>query len=76
MARRKKELGRPTQALLPRMDATPQELAKAMFALRANHEWKYLGKGPPAYQCQACGETVSYPNVLTRAGLYADCARG
>ena len=45
MARRKKELGRPARALPPRTDATPEELAKAMFALPADHEWKYLGRG-------------------------------
>ena len=76
MARRKKALGRPARPLPPRTDATPEELAKAMFALPADREWKYLGEGPRDNQCRACGEEVSYPNVLTRAGLCADCARG
>ena len=75
MPRKKKELGRPARALPPRTDATPEQLAKAMFALPANHEWKYLD-GPPDYQCGTCEKTVSYPNVLTRDGLCASCDRG
>ena len=75
MPKKKKELGRPSRPLPPRTDATPEELAKAMFALPADHEWQYLD-GPPDYQCGTCGKTVSYPNVLTRTGLCAACARG
>ena len=75
MPRRKKELGRPARALPPRTDTTPEELAKAMFALPADHEWKYLGEGPPDYKCGTCGKAVSYPNVLTRTGLCGPCAR-
>lgn len=75
MARRKKELGRPARPLPPRVDATPEELARAMFALPADHKWKYLEEGPPDSRCGACGQAVSYPNVLTRAGLCSDCAK-
>ena len=60
--------------LPPRTDATPEQLAKAMFALPADHEWKYLD-GPPDYKCGTCGKPVSYPNVLTRDGLCGPCAR-
>ena len=45
-----------------------------MFALPADHEWKYLD-GPPDYKCGTCGKPVSYPNVLTRDGLCGPCAR-
>ena len=76
MPRKKKELGRPARPLPPRTDATPEQLAKAMFALPANHEWKYLEEGPPDYKCGTCGKPVSYPNVLTRDGLCAACATG
>ena len=75
MPRKKKELGRPARALPPKTDATPEELATAMFALPAHHEWKYLGEERPDYKCGACGKAVSYPNVLTRAGLCGTCAR-
>ena len=50
MPRKKKALGRPARALPPRTEATPEQLAKAMFALPANHEWKYLGEGAAGLQ--------------------------
>ena len=45
MARPKKPRGRPPKKTMPeRIDATPEELAKAMFKLPADHKWKYLEK--------------------------------
>ena len=74
MARRKKQPGRPSRPLPPRTEVTPEELAKAMFALPAEHERRCLREGPPEYQCGNCGQMVSYPNVLTEAGLCATYA--
>ena len=45
MARPKKPRGRPPKNTMPeRVDASPEELAKAMFKLPAGHKWKYLGQ--------------------------------
>ena len=74
MPRKKKELGRPARALPPRTDATPEQLAKAMFALPADHEWGYL-KERQDYRCQECGRAVSYPEVLGESGLCSTCLK-
>ena len=66
--------GRPARPLPPRVDATPEQLAQAMFRLPANHEWEYLKKdGPKEYHCADCGRSVAYPEVLHDDGGCEDC---
>ena len=42
MARAKKKRGPVPKPLPERIDATPEELAKAMFEWPRDHKWKYL----------------------------------
>ena len=44
MPRSKKPKGRPPKPLPERVNASPEDLAKAMFALPPDHHWKYLDK--------------------------------
>ena len=45
--REKKERGRPLKKLYPpRVDATPEDMAQAMFSLPAGRKWKYMEAGP------------------------------
>lgn len=39
----------------PRIDATPEEMAKAMFSLPAGHQWEYEKDGGKVYKCADCG---------------------
>ena len=71
---RKKELGRPARPLPPRIEATPEAIAKAMFAMPVNYQWKYLEK-EPKHQCGECQREVRYPEVLLESGLCQECAR-
>ena len=38
----KKIRGRPPKPMPPKIDATSEEIAKAMFQLPADHKWRYL----------------------------------
>lgn len=38
----KKPRGRPPKPLPERIDASPEEIAKAMLSLPKDHKWKYL----------------------------------
>lgn len=43
MPRKKKERGRPPTKPMPeRIDATPEQIAKAVLSLPADHEWQYM----------------------------------
>ena len=42
MPRTKKPRGRPPKPLPPRIDASPEDIAKAMLSLPADHDWQYL----------------------------------
>ena len=43
MPKVKKQRGRPVTKVTPeRINASPEELAKALFALPADHEWEYM----------------------------------
>ncbi len=43
-----KKRGRPvTKSLPPRIDASPEAIAKAMFELPRDHEWEYEKKPRP-----------------------------
>ena len=74
MPRRKKELGRPLERKYPpRVDATAEEMAQAMFSLPADHEWEYKKGSPKVYRCRDCGEAVYYPDTLYRDGRCETC---
>ena len=50
--------GPTTKPLPPRIQATPEQLAQAMFAMPADQKWKYLeGKGID-YRCGRCENPV------------------
>ena len=42
MPKTKKPRGRPARPMPERIDASPEQLAKAMFALPKDYKWKYL----------------------------------
>ena len=77
MPRKRKELGRPARPLPPRVDATAEDMAQAMFAVPADHQWKYPNAGPegPVYRCVDCGEAVYYPDTLYRDGRCKACKK-
>ena len=72
--RKKREVGRPMKrGYAPRIDATPEEMAKAMFSLPADHQWEYEKEGGKVYKCVDCGREVAYPETLYRDGRCEDC---
>ena len=66
--------GRPVEKKLPpRIDATPEQMAQAMFALPADHQWQY---GPrTVYKCVDCEKAVHYPETLYRDGRCGACKK-
>ena len=62
--------GRPVEKKLPpRIDATAEEIAVAMFNLPADYQWQYNRDGARKdYKCVECGEAVYYPDTLYRDG--------
>jgi hypothetical protein len=68
-----RERGRPSRPLPPRIDATPEEMAKAMFRLPADYQWQYEQDGGTTYRCADCGREVSYPETLYNDGLCEEC---
>ena len=42
MPRKKKDRGRPPRPLPERIDASPEDIAKAMLSLPVDYKWKYL----------------------------------
>ena len=74
MPRRKKERGRPvTRRLPPRIDATPEQLAQALFGLPVNHQWRFEQDGGAEYRCVACNREVYYPETLYNDGRCEEC---
>ena len=57
----------------PRVDAAPEEMAKAMFSLPADHQWKYEKAGSAVYRCVSCERQVAYPETLYRDGRCENC---
>ena len=73
MPKPKKERGRPLKRPYPpRVDATAEDMARAMFATPAGRDWEYL-KSEPAYRCVDCGREVKYPDTLYRDGRCEAC---
>ena len=76
MPKRNKIRGRPLKKRYPpRVDATPDEMARAMFALPTDHQWEYEKAGPdgPVYRCADCECEVHYPDTLYRDGRCEAC---
>lgn len=69
MARKKKARGRPAQPMPPRVDTTPEEIARV-----------FMRTPPPGpdvdlnavYLCSECQREVYYPEVLYRDGRCAE----
>ena len=75
MPRTKKGPGRsPTgRPLPPKVDATMEDMAKAMFAMPADHEWQYEKGEGKVYQCKECERVVTFPETLNQDGLCEKC---
>ena len=74
--REKKERGRPMKKRYPpRIDATAEEIAQAVFALPAGRKWEYMEAGPDGtvYRCTDCEREVHYPDTLYRGGRCGPC---
>lgn len=66
--------GRPAIRLLPpRVDATPEEMARAIMNTPPKKEWQYEQDGGTVYRCKLCGKEVYYPDVLYRDDTCASC---
>ena len=66
---KKKPKGRPSRPYPPRIDATPEEIARTV-----------LNAGQPKarvksrdYRCGACGRAVHYPETLYNDGRCSEC---
>ena len=70
MPRKKKERGRPMVTKYPpRIDATPEQVARALFATG-------VPEGAPVgldYRCADCGREVAYPETLYGDGRCEGC---
>ena len=76
MMARKKERGRPMlKRYSPRVDATPEEMARAMFDLPAGHQWENEKDGGKVYRCVDCKREVWYPETLYRDGRCEACQK-
>lgn len=65
--------GRPLKRrYAPRLDATAEEIAKAMFKLPADYQWEYT-ENAPDYRCSSCGREVHYPDTLSRDYRCSTC---
>ena len=73
MPRKKKQRGRPLErGYPPRIDATPEEIAKAFF--RKSSAAKPVEPGK-TYRCTSCKKPVTYPAVLYRDGRCESCTK-
>ena len=70
MPRTKKQRGRPARPLPPRIDATPEELARAV--LSAGRPTTAVDDSK-VYRCRSCGQTVQWPATLYNDGRCEDC---
>ena len=76
-AKTKVAWGRPVEKKLPpRIDATAEEIAAAIFTLPVDYKWQYNRDGAKkVYKCVDCGETVFYPDTLYRDGRCKVCKK-
>ena len=72
MPRKKKERGRPARPLPPRIDATPEEIAEAVFRVKPTRKFN-AKPTQPEYHCGECKRLVAYPETLYRDGLCKAC---
>ena len=71
MPRPKKERGRPMKRRYPpRIDATPEQIAKTMFQTLSED---VSDAGPQVYRCEVCRRAVYYPEILYKGGLCVVC---
>ena len=69
MPRRKKERGRPMERKYPpRIDATPEQLAQAMFNTTPDAVFDER-----EYRCSECGREVNYPETLYNDNRCSEC---
>lgn len=70
----KRKRGRPVERKYPpRIDATAEEIAEAMFAFPDAHKRKYEEEAPTEYRCADCEREVNYPETLYRDGRCDQC---
>lgn len=65
--------GRTGRPLPPKIDATMEDMAKAMLAMPADHAWQYEQGEGKFYQCGECGRVVSFPETLHQDGFCENC---
>ena len=65
--------GRAGRPLPPKIDATMEDMAKAMMAMPSDHEWQYEKGEGKIYQCGECGRAVNFPETLHQDGLCGNC---
>ena len=69
MPKRKKERGRPLERKYPpRIDATAEEIAQAMFNTPPSTELEVR-----EYRCADCARVVNYPDTLYQDGRCETC---
>ena len=69
--REKKPQGRPMEkGYPPKIDATPEELAQAMFRAPLD----MVVDTDKVYRCKECAREVNYPETLYRDGRCGGCA--
>ena len=68
MPRQRKTRGRPPRPLPPRIDASPEAIARAFFASSGEP-----AAAPVDYRCLDCGKAVNFPDVLHDDGRCAAC---
>ena len=74
MAKRKKALGRPMEkGYPPKIDASPEEIAQAMFKLPSGHTGQCENGEDKVYRCAACEREVYYPETLYGDGRCEAC---
>ena len=64
--------GRPPKQYPPKVDASAEDIAKAMFRLSQGHQWAYLEEEPED-KCVRCGKPVHYPDTRYQDGTCAGC---
>ena len=65
----KKSRGRPPKQYPPRIDATPEEIARTVL----NGGRPKVRVKSRTYLCGACGRAVQYPETLYRDGRCPEC---